>query len=77
MFLTLGGGLLFLDLGEGLMFLPLKGLRIAKMGVMTLTGPLSKLFLNSASHDTKIGCIGLIWAEAKQGNFHFCYAQAL
>ena len=34
---------------------------------MTLTGPM--FFF--------IGCIRLVWAEAENANFHFCYAQAL
>ena len=33
-----------------------------------------KLFLNGASHDTKIGCIRLVWAGTKIINFQFCYA---
>ena len=42
--------------------------------VMTLTGPvvvLCNLLLNGASHDTKIGCIRLVLAEAKKFKFSF------
>ena len=30
-----------------------------------------KLLLNGASHDTKIGCISLVWAGAKKYKFYF------
>ena len=38
---------------------------------MTPNGPMFffKLLLNSASHDTKIGCIALVWAGVKQYKF--------
>ena len=47
--------------------------------IMTLTEPVFffKLLLNGGSHDNKIGCISLVWAEGENINFHFCYAQAL
>ena len=41
-------------------------------GVMTLTGRVLffyKLLLNSSLHDTKIGCIHLVWAGAKTYKF--------
>ena len=40
---------------------------------MTLTGPVFflKLLLNSALHDTKIGCILLVWSGAKKYTFSF------
>ena len=39
---------------------------------MTLTGPVffCKLLLNGASHDTKIGCIGLVWAGPKKYKYY-------
>ena len=41
--------------------------------VVTLTGPVVfyKLLLNGDSHDTKIGCIRLVWAGDKKYNFSF------
>ena len=40
---------------------------------MTPTGPLffCKLLQNGASHETKIGCIRLVWAGAKKYKFSF------
>ena len=39
---------------------------------MTRTsGFFCKLLLNGASHDTKIGCIPLVWAGAKKHKFSF------
>ena len=38
---------------------------------MTLTGPVFFLQIARAPHDTKIGCIRLLWAEAKKHKLSF------